>query len=118
MFLSDLSIKRPVFATMMIAALVTLGLFSFRRLSVDLWPEVEFPFVSITTEYRGASPEAVRALPRIGFHFVQRGFGRLRRLIDEINLLEYDQPKLVAHEPGRGSGALNLPAPGEDGDED
>ncbi len=59
MFLSDLSIKRPVLATMMIVALVTLGIFSFRRLSVDLWPKVEFPFVSITTEYPGASPEAV-----------------------------------------------------------
>ncbi|NOT34635.1 MAG: efflux RND transporter permease subunit [Candidatus Eisenbacteria bacterium] len=59
MFLSDLSIKRPVLATMMIVALVTLGVFSYRRLSVDLWPEVEFPFVSISTEYSGASPEAV-----------------------------------------------------------
>jgi HAE1 family hydrophobic/amphiphilic exporter-1 len=59
MFLSDLSIRRPVLATMMIVALVTLGVFSYRRLSVDLWPEVEFPFVVITTEYRGASPEAV-----------------------------------------------------------
>jgi uncharacterized protein (TIGR00730 family) len=36
---------------------------------------------------RGES-EAVRALPRIGFHFKQRGFGRLRRLIDDINLIE------------------------------
>ncbi len=59
MFLSDLSIRRPVLATMMIVALVTLGVFSFRRLAVDLWPEVEFPFVSITSEYPGASPEAV-----------------------------------------------------------
>ena len=59
MFLSDLSIKRPVLATMMIVALVTLGIFSFRRLSVDLWPKIEFPFVSIVTEYPGASPEAV-----------------------------------------------------------
>ena len=36
-----------------------LGLFSYRRLNVDLWPKVEFPFCSITTEYPGASPEAV-----------------------------------------------------------
>lgn len=59
MFLSDLSIKKPVLATMMIVALVALGIFSYRRLSVDLWPKVEFPFVVITTEYPGASPEAV-----------------------------------------------------------
>jgi HAE1 family hydrophobic/amphiphilic exporter-1 len=59
MFLSDLSIRRPVLATMMIVALVTLGIFSYRRLAVDLWPKVDFPFVSITTNYTGASPEAV-----------------------------------------------------------
>jgi HAE1 family hydrophobic/amphiphilic exporter-1 len=59
MFLSDLSIRKPVLATMMIVALVTLGVFSYRRLAVDLWPKVDFPFVSITTTYTGASPEAV-----------------------------------------------------------
>ena len=59
MFLSDLSIKRPVLSTMMILALVVLGLFSFRRLGIDLFPNVEFPFVGIQTNYPGASPEAV-----------------------------------------------------------
>ena len=59
MFLSDLSIRRPVLATMMIVALVTLGIFGYRRLAVDQWPKVDFPFVSITTRYPGASPEAV-----------------------------------------------------------
>lgn len=59
MFLSDISIKRPVFATMMMAALVTLGLFSFRRLSIDLWPDITFPFIAVQTVYPGASPETV-----------------------------------------------------------
>jgi HAE1 family hydrophobic/amphiphilic exporter-1 len=59
MFLSDLSIKRPVVATVMMLTLVTLGVFSFRRLPVDLMPEVEIPVLSIITEYPGASPEAV-----------------------------------------------------------
>src|SRR5512135_2796087 len=59
MFLSDLSIKRPVLATMMILAMVALGLFSYRRLSVDLWPKVDIPFINISTTYPGASPEAV-----------------------------------------------------------
>src|ERR1700688_3459301 len=59
MFLSDLSIKRPVFATMMMLALVVLGLFSYRRLSIDLFPDVEFPFLVIHTTYTGASPESV-----------------------------------------------------------
>ncbi len=59
MFLSDLSIKRPVVASVMMLALVTLGLFSFRRLSIDLMPQVEIPVMSILTEFPGASPEAV-----------------------------------------------------------
>ncbi len=59
MFLSDLSIKRPVLATMLVVSLVVLGSFSYRRLSVDLWPEVDFPFLIVQTSYAGASPEAV-----------------------------------------------------------
>jgi HAE1 family hydrophobic/amphiphilic exporter-1 len=59
MFLSDLSIKRPVLATVMILALVVLGFFSYRRLGIDQWPEVDLPFLSIETRYTGASPEAV-----------------------------------------------------------
>ncbi|MEW6758656.1 MAG: efflux RND transporter permease subunit [Acidobacteriota bacterium] len=59
MFLSNLSIKRPVFATVLMLVLVTLGLFSYRRLAIDLFPDVEFPILSIATEYPGASPETV-----------------------------------------------------------
>ncbi len=59
MLLSDLSIKRPVFATVLMLALVTLGIFSYRRLSVDMYPDVEIPVVSIVTKYEGASPETV-----------------------------------------------------------
>ena len=59
MFISDLSIRRPVVATVMMLTLVTIGLFSWRRLSIDLMPDVEIPVLSITTEYPGASPETV-----------------------------------------------------------
>ncbi len=59
MFLSDLSIKQPVFATMMMAALAVLGLVSYRQLNVDQFPDVEFPIVTVTTQYEGASPETV-----------------------------------------------------------
>jgi len=59
MFLSDLSIKQPVLATMMMAALAVLGLTSYRALKVDLFPDVEFPVVTVTTRYEGASPETV-----------------------------------------------------------
>ena len=59
MFLSNLSIKRPVVATVMMLTLVTLGLFSLKRLPIDLMPEVEIPILSILTEFPGASPESV-----------------------------------------------------------
>ncbi len=59
MFLSDVSIKRPVFATMMMLALVTLGLFSYSRLGIDQWPDISFPFIVVQVPYPGASPETV-----------------------------------------------------------
>jgi hypothetical protein len=59
MFLSDLSIKQPVFATMMMVALAVLGITSYRQLKVDMFPNVEFPIVTVTTVYPGASPETV-----------------------------------------------------------
>src|SRR5512133_2860048 len=59
MILSDLSIKRPIFAAVMMLALVTLGLFSYRQLSVEMFPNVEIPVVSIVTRFPGASPETV-----------------------------------------------------------
>jgi HAE1 family hydrophobic/amphiphilic exporter-1 len=59
MFLSDLSIKRPIFASVMMLALVILGIFSYRRLAIDMFPDVEIPILSIVTKYPGASPETV-----------------------------------------------------------
>ena len=57
--LSGLAIRRPVFTTMVMLGLVVLGLFSYRRLPIDEFPEVDFPFVTVQTIYPGASPETV-----------------------------------------------------------
>ncbi|HKO16258.1 MAG TPA: efflux RND transporter permease subunit [Gemmatimonadaceae bacterium] len=59
MFLSDVSIKRPVFATMMMLALVVLGVVSYRRLAIDEYPDVTYPTISVQTTYTGASPEVM-----------------------------------------------------------
>ncbi len=59
MKISDISIRRPVFATMMIGALLVVGAFSYFQLPVDLMPDVDFPFVIVQTVYPGASAEAV-----------------------------------------------------------
>ncbi|HBH87700.1 MAG TPA: AcrB/AcrD/AcrF family protein [Syntrophaceae bacterium] len=57
MWLANTSIKRPVFATMFILALVVLGVVSYPEIGVDLFPKVDFPIVNITTTLKGASPE-------------------------------------------------------------
>ncbi len=57
--LAEVCIKRPVFATMLIMALVVMGIASYRTLNVDFYPKVEFPIVAVTTTLRGASPEEV-----------------------------------------------------------
>ena len=59
MWISDLSIRRPVLAVMLIGALVALGFVSLQRIGVDFFPRVEFPYVSVRTVLDGASPDAI-----------------------------------------------------------
>ncbi len=59
MKLSDFSIKRPVFATVMSLAIVLFGVISFTRLPVREYPDIDPPIISVTTLYRGASPSVV-----------------------------------------------------------
>ncbi len=59
MFLSNLSIRQPVFATMMVATLVVVGIFSYIELKIDLFPNIDIPVISITTTYPGVAPETV-----------------------------------------------------------
>jgi len=61
MFLADLCIKRPVFATVLVMAVVVLGLFSYRDLGLDAFPRIEFPTVTITTTLEGATPEEIES---------------------------------------------------------
>lgn len=59
MWFTRVSIANPVLATMVMLALVVLGLFSFQRLKVDQFPDIEFPTVVVSTEYPGAAAEIV-----------------------------------------------------------
>ncbi len=61
MWFTQVSLKNPVFATMVMLAIVVLGLFSYQRLQVDQFPNIDLPVVVITTEYPGASPEIVES---------------------------------------------------------
>jgi hydrophobic/amphiphilic exporter-1 (mainly G- bacteria), HAE1 family len=61
MWFTQISLRNPVFATMVMVAFVVLGLFSFQRLQIDQFPNIDFPVVVVTTEYPGASPEIVES---------------------------------------------------------
>ncbi|WP_395060762.1 efflux RND transporter permease subunit [Polaromonas sp.] len=61
MWFTRVSLQNPVFATMVMLAIVVLGLFSYQRLQVDQFPNIDFPVVVVTTEYPGASPEIVES---------------------------------------------------------
>ncbi len=61
MKLSEISIKRPVFATVMSLVIVLFGVIAFSRLPVREYPDIDPPVVSITTFYRGASPGVIEA---------------------------------------------------------
>ena len=59
MFISDLSVRRPVFATVVSLLLLILGLAALMGLPVRQYPDVDSPVVSIETSYRGASAEVI-----------------------------------------------------------
>ncbi|QHE87326.1 efflux RND transporter permease subunit [Hydrogenophaga sp. BPS33] len=61
MWFTQVSLRNPVFATMVMAAFVVLGLFSFNRLQVDQFPNIDFPVVVVQVAYPGASPEIVES---------------------------------------------------------
>jgi HAE1 family hydrophobic/amphiphilic exporter-1 len=59
MFLARLAVRKPVLTTMVVLTFVVMGFFSWQRLVIDLFPDVDFPFVTITTVYPGAGPGEV-----------------------------------------------------------
>ncbi len=61
MWFTQVSLKNPVFATMVMLAIVVLGLFSYQRLQVDQFPNIDLPVVVVTADYPGASPEIVES---------------------------------------------------------
>jgi HAE1 family hydrophobic/amphiphilic exporter-1 len=61
MWFTRVSIGNPVLATMVMLAFVVLGLFSYQRLAVDQFPNIDFPTVVVVVDYPGASPEIVES---------------------------------------------------------
>ncbi|WP_199053504.1 efflux RND transporter permease subunit [Aquitalea sp. ASV15] len=61
MWLTRVSVRNPYFATVLMLALLVLGLFAWSRLPVEELPDIRFPVAVITTQYSGASPEVVES---------------------------------------------------------
>ena len=57
--LSGLAIRRPVFASMVMLGLIVLGIFGYRQLAIDQFPDVDIPVVTVQTTYPGASAETI-----------------------------------------------------------
>ncbi len=62
MTLADLSIKRPTFITCIVFLMLAIGIFSMRKLGVDLFPDVTFPVVTVSVPYPGAGPAEIETL--------------------------------------------------------
>ncbi|MCM2278055.1 MAG: efflux RND transporter permease subunit [Oligoflexia bacterium] len=62
MNLAGLSIKRPIFITCVVTLIIAVGLLSIRKLAVDLFPNITFPYVRVLTAYPGAGPKEVETL--------------------------------------------------------
>ena len=57
----DLSIRQPVFMTMILVSMIVLGTVSYFRLPVDLLPDIKIPIIAVSTVYPGAGPDEVAA---------------------------------------------------------
>ncbi len=62
MSLAELSIKRPIFITCIVLAMVVVGYRSMRTMPVDLFPDITFPIVMVNTIYPGAGPQEIETL--------------------------------------------------------
>jgi HAE1 family hydrophobic/amphiphilic exporter-1 len=62
MNIASFSIKRPVFIGCLVILMLVTGIIGLKRLGVDLFPPIDFPVVTVTTTYGGASPEEIESL--------------------------------------------------------
>src|SRR2546421_118111 len=79
-WLADICVRRPVFATVIILALVVVGIAGYAKLGVDRFPKVDFPVITVTTRLPGAAPEEVET--EISDKIEDK---QVRRAIENIN---------------------------------
>ena len=93
MTLSGLSIKRPVFAWMLMSGLIIFGAISLGRLGVSQMPDVDFPILTISVEWEGAAPEIMET-----------------EIVDEIEdeLMSVEGVKTITSSVRQGSASVRL----------
>lgn len=91
MFLTRISVTYPVFTTMMMVALLVIGIFAFQRLGLDQYPNVDVPIVVVMTTYPGAIPETVETEVTRPVEDALNTIGGL----DEITSISYDGRSVV-----------------------
>ena len=93
MNLIDISIKRPVFAWVLMFGLIVFGAISMNKMGISSLPDVDFPEVSVSVSYEGAAPEVIEA-----------------ELLDPIeeSLLNIEGIKEMRSSARQGGGSVNL----------
>ncbi|EHS49472.1 acriflavin resistance protein [Rhizobium sp. PDO1-076] len=91
MFLTRISVNHPVFTTMMMVFLLVVGIFSFQRLGLDQYPDVDVPIVVVMTTYSGATPETVETEVTRPIEDALNSIGGL----DEITSTSYEGRSVV-----------------------
>src|SRR5260370_42378163 len=84
MSLPELWVCRPVFATMLVMSLVVLGIFSFRELSVDLFPKADPATVNVSIQLPGASPDEVASAAVQPLEYALSGIAGIAQLTASV----------------------------------
>jgi len=83
--LSELCVRRPVFATMLVLSLVVLGTFSFRDLGVDLFPRADPATLNVSVQLPGASPSEMSTSVVEPFEQALSSIARIDEMQSRIN---------------------------------
>src|ERR1043165_5107176 len=83
--LSELCVRRPVFATMLVTSLVVLGIFSFRDLGVDLFPKADPATVNVRLQLPGASPDEMTSAVVMPMENALSGIAGIDQLTANVN---------------------------------
>jgi hydrophobic/amphiphilic exporter-1 (mainly G- bacteria), HAE1 family len=83
--LSELCVRRPVFATMLVMSLVVLGVFSFRDLGVDLFPKADPAQVNVSLRLPGASPDEMTSAVIMPMENALSGIAGIDQMTANVN---------------------------------